>query len=73
MARADLKFERKTQVLHVLGFWLEEDVSGSDAGFAAALARGLRRLADFVGAQDLSDAPVRAVCPAYVAMPGGWV
>lgn len=73
VARADLKFERKTQVLHILGFWLEEDVSGSDAGFAAALARGLRRLADFVGARDLSDEPVRAVSPAYAAMPGGWV
>ncbi|MBN1923028.1 MAG: YcaQ family DNA glycosylase [Anaerolineae bacterium] len=71
-ARADLKFERKTRVLHVLGFWLEEEASGSDSAFAAALARGLRRLVDFVGAQELGDGPVRAVCPAYVASPGGW-
>ena len=68
VARADLKFERQTGVLHILGFWLEEAASGSDAAFAAALLRGLYRLAAFVGAQSLADAPVSAACPAYAAI-----
>jgi uncharacterized protein YcaQ len=49
VARLDLKLERKTMTLHVLGFWLEEDAPKHES-FASALAGGLARFAKLVEA-----------------------
>ena len=55
VARLDPKLDRKTNTLHVLGFWLEDDAPRDEA-FASALAKGLRRFADMIVAKrfDLS-------------------
>jgi hypothetical protein len=37
--------------LVVCGFWLEETRTGRDAGFAAALMKGIERLMKFLGAE----------------------
>ncbi|MBI5932535.1 MAG: YcaQ family DNA glycosylase [Chloroflexi bacterium] len=50
VARADMKLDRTTMTLHVLGFWLEEDAP-RDAEFADALANGLKRFAEMTGAR----------------------
>jgi hypothetical protein len=50
VARLDPKLDRKTNTLHILGFWLE-DHAPKDEAFANALGRGLARFAKFVGAQ----------------------
>lgn len=50
VARLDPKLDRKTNTLHILGFWLEDDAP-KDETFASALANGLRRFADMIGAQ----------------------
>ena len=50
VARLDPKLDRKTNTLHILGFWLEDDAP-KDEAFANALGRGLARFAKFVGAQ----------------------
>ncbi|MBI5963285.1 MAG: YcaQ family DNA glycosylase [Chloroflexi bacterium] len=49
VARLDPKFDRKTNTLHILGFWLEDDAP-KDESFASALASGLRRFAGMIGA-----------------------
>lgn len=49
-ARLDPKLDRKTQTLHILGFWLEAHMAADDPAFAAALGRGLARFAAFLGA-----------------------
>ncbi|MBM3226004.1 MAG: winged helix-turn-helix domain-containing protein [Candidatus Tectomicrobia bacterium] len=54
VARIDPKFERATQTLVVCGWWLEEAATGQNARFAEALARGLTRLMDFLGATTLA-------------------
>ncbi len=55
VARLDPKLDRKTNTLHVLGFWLEDDAP-KDEAFASALSKGLRRFADMIDAKkfDLS-------------------
>ncbi len=55
VARLDPKLDRRTNTLHVLGFWLEDDAP-KDEAFASALAKGLRRFADMIDAKkfDLS-------------------
>jgi uncharacterized protein len=55
VARLDPKLDRKTNTLHILGFWLEDDAP-IDETFASALANGLKRFADMIGAKkyDLS-------------------
>ena len=55
VARLDPKLDRKTNTLHILGFWLEDDAP-KDEAFASALANGLQRFAEMIGAQkfDLS-------------------
>lgn len=58
IARLDPKFDRKTRILHILGFWLEDAATGDDPAFAEALARGLLRMAHFVGAQQVDAAAV---------------
>jgi uncharacterized protein YcaQ len=50
-ARIDLKFDRPEKTLLVQGFWLEKDSTGRDEKFAAALAAGLRQMAEFTGAR----------------------
>lgn len=53
VARLDPKFERATQTLVICGWWLEDDATGQDVVFAEALAGGLRRLMQFIGARRL--------------------
>ena len=50
VARLDPKLDRKTNTLHILGFWLEDDAP-KDEAFANALGRGLARFAKLVGAK----------------------
>ena len=52
VARLDPKLDRTTNTLHVLGFWLEDDAP-KDATFADALASGLKRFADMIGAKKI--------------------
>jgi uncharacterized protein YcaQ len=49
VARLDPKLDRKTNTLHILGFWLEDDAP-KDADFASALGKGLLRFAEMIGA-----------------------
>jgi uncharacterized protein YcaQ len=50
VARLDPKLDRKTNTLHILGFWLEDDTPDDEA-FASALGRGIVRFAKLVGAK----------------------
>jgi uncharacterized protein YcaQ len=50
VARLDPKLDRKTNTLHILGFWLEEDAP-KDETFANALGCGLARFAKLVNAE----------------------
>jgi uncharacterized protein YcaQ len=49
VARLDPKLDRKTNTLHILGFWLEDDAP-KDEAFANALANGLARFRDMIAA-----------------------
>lgn len=55
VARLDPKFDRTTNTLHILGFWLEDDTM-VDNKLADALAKGLTRFAKMIDAKkvDLS-------------------
>ena len=57
VARLDPKLDRATGTLAVKGFWLEQEETGRDPDFAAALSRGLASLAHMAGARrvDVSD------------------
>jgi uncharacterized protein YcaQ len=46
-ARIELRMDRELRTLRVLGFWPEAPSALLDPAFAAALGRGLARLADF--------------------------
>ncbi len=61
VARADLKLDRTTNTLQVLGFWLEDPTTGKDARFATAFGRGLGNLQRFLGAAELDLAAIRPV------------
>ena len=50
VARLDPKLDRKTNTLHILGFWLEDDAP-KDEAFANALANGLKRFGELIGAK----------------------
>lgn len=52
VARLDPKHDRATDTLHILGFWLEDDAP-KDAAFADALAKGLTRFANMIGAKKI--------------------
>ncbi|MBL8101051.1 MAG: YcaQ family DNA glycosylase [Anaerolineales bacterium] len=52
VARLDPKLDRTTMTLHILGFWLEDDAPNDEA-FANALANGLKRFADMIGAKKI--------------------
>ncbi len=56
VARLDPKLDRATATLVINGFWLEDHAPKEDLVFAAALARGLLRFAQFLGAQRLNSA-----------------
>lgn len=58
VARTDLKLDRTTMNLHILGFWLEEDAP-RDATFADALANGLERFAKMVEAKTINLGGIR--------------
>lgn len=61
VARADLKFDRGSDTLQVLGFWLEQPETGEDADFASALGHGLANLLRFLGARRLDPKGIRPV------------
>lgn len=50
VGRLDPKLDRNTGTLQIKGFWLEPGVSADDLAFRYALARGLRRFKNFLGA-----------------------
>jgi hypothetical protein len=52
VARLDPKHDRATNTLQILGFWLEDDAP-KDGAFADALADGLKRFADMIGAKKI--------------------
>lgn len=60
VARLDPRLNRKTGVLHIDGFWLEDPGLASDPAFLSALSAGLRRFAGFAGAREVEagQAPV---------------
>jgi uncharacterized protein YcaQ len=61
VARLDPKLDRTTMTLEIKGFWHEDDAPVKDEMLANALARGLIRFADFLGAKRID---VGAVHPA---------
>lgn len=60
VARLDPKLDRTTNTLHILGFWLEDDTP-KDGAFADALANGLQRFADMIGATKIDLGGVKPV------------
>ncbi len=54
VARFDSKLDRTTNTFVILGFWLEETALGKDEAFAAALAAGFTRFANFLGATTIN-------------------
>ena len=59
VARMDSRLERATNMLRILGFWLEDPAPGyplalgDDPAFAAAFKRGLHRFMQLAGAQSV--------------------
>lgn len=53
VARIDPKLDRERNALQIEGFWLEDKATGNDPAFIAALSRGLRRFARFLGAVEV--------------------
>ena len=60
-ARLDPKLDRTTMTLEIKGFWHEEDAPVKDSGFAEALAKGLVRFANFVGAKRVDISAIKPV------------
>jgi uncharacterized protein YcaQ len=58
VARLDPKHDRTTNTLQILGFWLEDDAP-KDGDFVIALANGLKRFADMIGAKKIDLAGVK--------------
>ena len=58
VARLDLKLDRKTMTLEILGFWHEDDTPVRDAVFADALAVGLVRFAHFLKAGKITTTAI---------------
>jgi uncharacterized protein YcaQ len=54
VARLDPKLDRTTMTLDIKGFWHEDDAPVKDLEFANALANGLVRFANFVGAKKIT-------------------
>ena len=53
VARLDPKLDRTAMTLEIKGFWHEDDAPVKDVDFANALAKGLIRIAKFVGAKKI--------------------
>lgn len=60
VARLDPKLDRTTNTLQILGFWLEDDAP-KDEAFANALANGLKRFAEMIGAQKMDLSGIKPV------------
>jgi len=60
VARLDPKLDRATNTLQILGFWLEDDAP-KDEAFANALANGLKRFADMIGAEKIDLSGIKPV------------
>jgi uncharacterized protein YcaQ len=60
VARLDPKLDRTTNTLQILGFWLEDDAP-KDEAFANALANGLKRFADMIGADKMDLSGIKPV------------
>jgi uncharacterized protein YcaQ len=60
VARLDPKLDRKTMTLEILGFWYEDDAPIKEPTFAMALAKGLIRFANLLGAKKLD---IRTINP----------
>ncbi len=58
VARLDPKLERETGALRLNGFWHEDGAPVKEPEFANALARGLARFADFLGAKRINMAAI---------------
>ena len=58
VARLDPKMDRKTGLLSVLGFWLDDPTLADDPKFATALAKGLANFARFHKATRLNLGPL---------------
>ena len=61
VARLDPKLDRTTMKLEIKGFWHEDDALVKDITFADALAKGLTRLAKFVGAKKVDVDAIKPV------------
>ena len=59
VARLDPKLDRTTMTLEVKGFWHEDAAPVKDADFANALAKGLIRFAEFVGAKKIRTSVIQ--------------
>lgn len=60
VARLDPKLDRTTNTLQILGFWLEDDAP-KDGVFADALANGLSRFANMIGAKKVDLGGVKPI------------
>jgi len=60
VARLDPKLDRKNGILHILGFWLEDDAPKNGA-FANALALGLTRFAKLINAKKVDLGVIKPV------------
>jgi uncharacterized protein len=58
-ARADLRYDRPSGCVRVLGFWLEDATSATDRRFAHAVGRGLERLRRMTGAATVDLGRIR--------------
>ncbi len=63
VARFDGRFERTTSTLAILGLWLEDETLARDEAFVEAIARGMDRMQQFLGAEllDTSGVPQRTI------------
>jgi uncharacterized protein len=59
VARFNSKLDRTTNTFVILGLWLEDKILGKDEAFAEALARGLARFINFLGASQLDARAIR--------------
>lgn len=58
VARLDPKLDRKTNTLHILGFWLENDAP-KDESFASALAKGITRFGNMIRADKIDVSGIK--------------
>ena len=61
VARLDLKLDRPTMKLEILGFWNEEGAPINEMDFANALGKGLVRFAGFVEAKKVGTDTIKPV------------